>query len=468
MSPRRYRVNLAVALLVAFGGLAAVVATDTAPKLGLELEGGISVILSASGEGAGDEEVLNKTVEIIRQRIDALGVAEPEVARGQDNILVQLPGVENQERALELIGTTAQLTFREVLAQVPRDPPGKRKAPEITAEKGPDANREEVVYPSADNPNRLFRLGPAVVAGGDVTGAEAVVDPTTGADWQVTLDMNEQGSDAWADLTAEQACQRDEGRDDRVAIVLDGEVVASPVMSPEVECGIGIEGGQSVIDVQTEPEAKDLALVLRYGALPITLEPQEINQVSPTLGSDSLEAGLKAGILGLVLVMIYVLIYYRALGLVVWVGLAVFTAVLYTVLAVLGETAGLSLSLAGVAGIIVSIGVTADSYIVAFERLKDEIQAGKTLRASVERGMARAFRTILVADFVTAAAAIILFFLAIGSVRGFALTLGIATLIDVLIAYFFTRSAVHLLSRTRLFSAGRFIGMRAALGVESQ
>jgi preprotein translocase subunit SecD len=208
--------------------------------------------------------------------------------------------------------------------------------------------------------------------------------------------------------------------------------------------------------------------VLRYGSLPITLEPQEINKVSPTLGSDSLEAGLRAGILGLILVMLYVLVYYRALGLVVWMGLAVFTAALYTVFSILGETAGLSLSLAGVAGVIVSIGVTADSYIVAFERLKDEIQAGKTLRASVERGMARAFRTILVADFVTAAAAIILFFLAVGSVRGFALTLGIATLIDVLIAYYFTRSAVHVLSHTRFFTAGRFIGIRAALGAESQ
>ncbi|MGH2693295.1 MAG: protein translocase subunit SecD [Actinomycetota bacterium] len=468
MSARRYKINLVVALLVAFGGLGAVIATDTKPKLGLDLEGGISVILSAAGEGADDEEVLDKTVEIIRQRIDALGVAEPEVARGQDNILIQLPGVENQERALELIGTTAQLTFREVLEQVPREPRGKREAPEITEEKGPEVNREEVVYPSAENPNTLLRLAPAALAGDDVTRAEAVVDATTGANWEVTLDFNSEGAEAWATLTAEQACQRDRGGDDRVAIVLDGEVVTTPVMAREVQCDVGIEGGESVIDVQDEREARDLALVLRYGALPITLEPQEINKVSPTLGSDSLETGLRAGLLGLILVMAYVLVYYRALGLVVWMGLIVFSAVLYTVLSILGETAGLSLSLAGVAGIIVSIGVTADSYIVAFERLKDEIHSGKTLRASVERGMTRAFRTILVADFVTAAAAIILFFLAIGSVRGFALTLGIATLIDVLIAYFFTRSAVQLLSRTQLFSAGRFIGMRAALGVESQ
>jgi preprotein translocase subunit SecD len=159
------------------------------------------------------------------------------------------------------------------------------------------------------------------------------------------------------------------------------------------------------------------------------------------------------------------LVYYRALGLVAWVGLAVFTAILYTLIVWLGEAAGLSLTLAGIAGIIVSVGVTADSYIVAFERLKDEARSGKTMRAAVDRGMERAFRTILVADFVTASAAVILFFLAVGPVRGFALTLGLATLVDVLVAYFYTRSAVVLLARTKLFSEGRFIGMRQALGV---
>jgi protein-export membrane protein SecD len=148
-------------------------------------------------------------------------------------------------------------------------------------------------------------------------------------------------------------------------------------------------------------------------------------------------------------------------------GLAIFTATIYTVMAILGQTAGLALSLAGVAGIIVSIGITADSYIVSFERLKDEVHSGKSMRAAVDRGMARAFRTILVADFVTGAAAVILFFLAVGPVRGFALTLGLATLIDVLIAYFFTRSAVTLLARSKRFTDGRFIGMRQALGVNS-
>ncbi len=206
-------------------------------------------------------------------------------------------------------------------------------------------------------------------------------------------------------------------------------------------------------------------MVLKTGALPITLEQSEVVKVSPTLGRDSLDAGFRAGLLGLALVFVYVLLYYRVLGLIIWLGLAVFTATIYALMSLLGVTAGLSLSLAGIAGVIVSIGVTTDSYIVAFERLKDEIQSGKSMRAAVERGMTRAFKTILVADVVTATAAVILFLLAVGSVRGFALTLGLATIIDVLVAYFFTRSAVHLLIPTKLFSSDGFIGVRQALGV---
>ena len=205
--------------------------------------------------------------------------------------------------------------------------------------------------------------------------------------------------------------------------------------------------------------------MLRYGALPVELSEQEVQKVSPTLGEDSLQAGITAGIIGLVLVLIYLVMYYRALGLVAWLVLAVFAAVLYSAMSILGETAGLSLSLAGVAGVIVSVGVTADSYIVAFERLKDEVREGKSVRAAVERGMSRAFRTILVADFVTGAGAVILFFLAVGPVRGFALTLGLATIIDVLVAYFFTRSAVHVLAGTRAMASGRFFGLKRALGI---
>lgn len=477
MKARRYKVYLALSLLIAFGGLGGAVVAGWAPKQGLDLSGGISIILRAEGEGATDSGVLDQTVSIIRDRIDSLGVAEPEVTRaGTSNILVQLPGLENEEEALQLIGTTAQLTFRQVQEVVPPTTK-KQDLPKVTKLKDSSVNEQEVVYPSGQEGEQgvLYKLAPARLTGEVITQAEAVVDTTTGSNWSVTLDMNDEGSEIWAKFTSELACLRDKGEQTKsqVAIVLDGKVESAAGMQDPssagtgggVECGTGITGGETSINVGNETEAKNLALVLKTGALPITLVQDQVQKVSPTLGADSLNAGLLAGAIGLALVMLYMVVYYRALGLVVWLGLAVFTAAMYTLLAVLGETSGLSLSLAGIAGIIVSIGITSDSYIVAFERLKDEARSGKSMRAAVDKGMQRAFRTILVADTVTGAAAVILFFLAVGPVRGFALTLGLATLIDVLVAFFFTRSAVNLLAATKTFTEGRFLGMRRALGV---
>ena len=473
MNTTRFRVHLILAFLVTFGSLAAVIATKSTPRLGLDLEGGVSVILTATGPGSDNPQVIEQTISIIRRRVDALGVAEPEVASaGTSNILVQLPGIENEEEAVEVIGSTAQLTFRQVKAMYQET---QKRAPEVTEAKGAEVNDETVVYESAQpgEDGVLYELEPAALEGDVVTRAEAVIiDPTTGSDWTVTIDMNDVGSERWAAFTSDLACLRDEGDQVRsqVAIVLDGRVESAAGMEPPsvsggVECGQGIPGGETQIDVGGEREAKNLALVLRTGALPVTLEQSQVQKVSPTLGRDSLQAGLLAGLIGLGLVFIYVLLYYRLLALVIWAGLAIFTAALYSLLAFLGETSGLSLSLAGIAGVIVSIGVTADSYIVAFERLKDEAHAGKSLRAAVERGMVRSFKTILVADFVTGSAAVILFFLAVGPVRGFALTLGLSTMIDVLIAYFFTRPAVNLLARRKWFTDGKFFGLRSALGI---
>lgn len=457
---------LIVGLVVSFGGLGAVVAAGASPKLGLDLEGGISVILQATGEEV-REDVLEQTVNLIRQRIDALGVAEPEVSVFGDNVLIQLPGVEDEEAALELIGTTAQLTFRQV-EEVYR--PNAKKAPEVTEEVDSSVNDQEVVYPDEDG--TLYRLKPANgLTGAIVEDAEAV--PVGANSWTVSIDMNSQGSELWEDFTDNLACLRDKGEaiKSQVAIVLDGKVESAagmedPATSPQggVECGQGISGGETSIDVGDEQEAKDLALVLTTGALPITLERQEVRKVSPTLGRESLETGLTAGVVGLGLVMIYVLIYYRTLGLVIWLGFVEFTALVYTVLALLGEGAGLSLTLAGVAGIIVSIGIAADSFIVAFERLKDEVRSGKSIRAAVQRGSDRAIRTILVADFVTGAAAVILFFLAVGPVRGFALTLGLSTAVDVLLAFFLIRPAMVLLGRTKHLG-GSAVGARESAEV---
>lgn len=465
MKTRRYRIMFIVGLIVSFGGLGGVIAAGASPKLGLDLEGGISVILQATGEDV-QEDVLNETVNLIRDRIDALGVAEPEVSvAGNENVLIQLPGVEDEEAALELIGTTAQLTFRQVEAIYQ---PNDKKAPEITEEADSSVNDKTVVYPAADpQDDTIYELAPANgLTGTIVEDAEAV--PVGGNSWSVSIDMNGQGADLWEDFTNDLACLRDEGEPikSQVAIVLDGKVESAagmqdPATSPGggVECGKGITGGETSIDVGNEKEAKDLALVLTTGALPITLEQQEVRKVSPTLGRESLNTGLLAGAVGLGLVMIYVLLYYRTLGLVIWLGFFQFTALVYTALAILGETAGLSLTLAGVAGIIVSIGIAADSFIVAFERLKDEVRSGKSLRAAVQRGSDRAIKTILVADFVTGAAAFILFFLAVGPVRGFALTLGLSTAVDVLLAFFLIRPAMVLLGRTKHLG-GAAVGAR--------
>lgn len=480
MQKKRYKLYLVMALIVAFGGLGTALATGAAPQLGLDLEGGVSVILTASNPEGVRSDVLDRTVDIIRDRINSIGVAESEVTASGENILIQIPGVKDEQAALEVIGTTAQLTFRQVEEVITPNPNNKKQEiPEITEETGEQVNDEEVIYPSAQEGEEgvLYRLKPAVLTGDIVDEAEAVVDTQTGNQWSVSISMNDEGSAVWADFTDKLACLRDEGEQikSQVAIVLDGEVQSAAGMSDPatagagggVECGQGITGGDTQINTGGQEEAKNLALVLTTGALPLSLEQDEVRTVSPTLGRSSLNAGLLAGAIGLGLVMLYVLAYYRALGLVVWLGLAVFTALFYSIMSFLGETVGLALTLAGVAGVIVSIGITADSYIVAFERLKDEIRTGKSLRAAVERGMQRAFKTILVADFVTGSAAVILFYLAVGPVKGFALTLGLATLTDVFVAYFFTRSAVNLLARSPRFTDGKIFGLKQALGVRS-
>lgn len=488
MRHTRYKRLLIAGLILALGGLGTVFFIDAKPRLGLDLEGGISVILTATDEEV-PSDVLQRTVGLIRQRIDALGVAEPEVsAAGDRNILVQLPGVEDEEEALEVIGTTAQLTFRQVEEVI--DPQSQQDqddetnqddengrgnrgdeegdTPEVTEEVDSSVNDQEVVYPFADDPETLYRLAPARLTGEVVTRAEAVVDVTTGSNWSVSIQMSGEGAEEWAEFTGELACLRDEGEQvkSQMAIVLDGRVESAAGMrSPQeagasgggVECDIGITGGETQIDIGEEEEAKNLALVLRTGALPLTLEQSEVRKVSPTLGKESLRTGLGAGAVGLALVMLYMLVYYRALGLVVWLGFLQFTALVYVILALLGEYAGLALTLAGVAGIIVSVGIAADSFIVAFERLKDEVRSGKSVRAAVERGSSRALRTILIADFTTGAAALILFVLAVGPVRGFALTLGIATAVDVFLAFFLIRPAMVLLGKSKHL-AGAAVG----------
>ncbi len=473
MNRGRLIASLTAVAVVVTAVLVWVVALRARPRLGLDLRGGISVILSPEtrGDKQVDDEVLNQTIEVIRSRVDALGVAEPEIARQGDDVLVQLPGLEDRERALEIIGRTAKLTFRPVLETYP---PGSEQyakvGPDCAKERRPEqpiADEQEAVLCGAPEeeeaagalaPPPKYKVGPAPLSGDAIRDARAVQAQTgQGAltnEFEVSLILNRQGADKFAKITGDLACKRDQGDPGggQLAIVLDEIVQSAPTMSPGVQCAVGITGGEARITVGGEQEAaRDLALVLRAGALPVTLKPSTAFNVSPTLGAESLRAGIIAGLIGLALVAVWLTFFYRTLGLVAVGSLTVFGIGIVGIVTALG-TVGFTLTLAGIAGIIVSIGIAADSSILYFERIRDELETGKTVRSSVLRAFPPAFRTNLTGNTVTIAAAIILYFLAVGPVRGFAFTLGTSTALDIVILYFFTRPAVQLLGAGRLLT----------------
>jgi preprotein translocase subunit SecD len=298
-----------------------------------------------------------------------------------------------------------------------------------------------------------YLLAPAAVVGTDLSGADAGLEQTGGQGggttgrWLVQLTFNSDGAKKFADVTTKLSQQP--SPTNQFAIVLDGQVVSAPQVNEP------IPGGNAQITGNfNQTDATSLANVLKYGALPLSFQPGDVQEISPTLGSDQLSAGLLAGAIGLLLVVLYSLLYYRGLGLVSIFSLVVSAVITYGIVVLLGERIGFRLSLAGVAGLIVAIGITADSFIVYFERLRDELREGRTLRVAVESGWQRARRTILAADFVSFLAAVVLYVLSVGSVRGFAFTLGLTTLIDVLVVFLFTKPLVTLMTRTKFFRDG--------------
>ena len=443
-------ISILVMVVVAWGGLAAVYATDTTPKLGLDLAGGTSVILRAPSGTSSDQ--LDQAVNVMRKRIEALGnVQEPVIqVAGNNNIVVQLPGVTDRERALEAIGSTGQLSFRPVINDGVLGPVGEPIDP------SDDDPTQPAILGNSDPLEGPLQVNGAFAVGADIADAAAVF---TGFEWVVSLDFTRVGDDKFAAATREAASFPIGDPRRRFAIVLDGTVVSAPQVSAEVSPTVGITGGAQITlggAENPEQEARDLEIVLKFGALPIVLEREQVQFVSASLGRDSLNAGLVAGFGGLALVAVAMMFYYRILGLVTVLGLSIFGSLVVGAYSVLGASQGLTLTLAGVAGIIVSVGITSDSYIVYFERIKEEIRHGRTVEDAVIEGFSRAFRTILTADTVSFTGAILLWFLAIGPVKGFALALGLATLIDVFVAYFFTRNAVALLVGSRLGDGGAF------------
>ncbi len=481
MNPRKKNALALLIMLFMVGAIwGTVVLADLKPKLGLDLQGGLAVVLTP--KTAASEETIEQAVEIIRRRVDDLGVAEPDIAREGENIIVQLSGVKSPEKALDVIGRTAELQMRAVKQEIP---PG---APNYATTK-PDCDDADAIAAQTDPAREVIlcarranattkkdlpksqwpklQLAAASLVGRDVSGADAQFDPNTTAGWTVDLKLSSGGSKKFEKITGELACGQGSLR--QLAIALDQVVESHPQMSEEVKCKEGIRGGTAVITgTFSEDEAKDLAAVLKYGALPVALEPSTTTRVSPTLGRDTLNTGLIAGSIGLGIVLLYVLVFYRVLGILIWIGMAVFSALVLGVVIILGETAGFSLTLAGIAGLIVSVGIAADSFIVYFERLKDEINQGRTPRAAVDRAWASARRTIIAADLVTALAAIVLYVLAVGSVRGFALMLGLATLLDIFISFWLMHPGVWFLAQTRLFSGSKRLGLARVAGVHAE
>jgi len=443
---RRLVLPLLATVLIAVGAMAAVVITKTSPQLGLDLQGGAAVVLRPQTKVP--SSVLNQSIRIIRSRVDALGVAEPEISSQGDNIIVQLPGVKDATRALEVVGQTAELRFRPVLA--PNAPAGPEGEAKITPREEDKPEAQVILPGTKDEKDVRYVLGPSELTGRAVKDAKAEVEQGTG-EWTVGFTLTDTGSKEFDALAARNLSKQ-------VAIVLDGVVQSAPTIQRAEFKGSGEITGNF-----TEREAKDLALVLRFGALPVELKPETVQTVSASLGRDSLKAGVGAGLAGLALVLVYMILYYRALGIVVVFGLGVSGMLMWAIVSFLGQVQGLALTLAGAVGIIVSVGVTVDSYVVYFERLKDEVRSGKTIRSSVDRGFSRAYRTILVADFASLIGAGLLYWLAVGSVRGFAFFLGLSTMLDMVIAYCFTRPMVVLLGRNRLFTEARWLGVARGL-----
>jgi preprotein translocase subunit SecD len=519
---RRQR-NLLISVLavvaISLGSFAAVFSAKWSPKLGLDLAGGLAVVYQTQHKVSQSE--LQETVNILNNRVNGLGVSGAQVATsGTDEVSVSIPGVSNAAAVLATIGQTAQLYFRPVLCETTSTAflrqvvtPTKKNTKPGTATSGnaplptcaastattaanldvstsnPNGNAvspdeqfsliTNTTTEAKNYPNRTvllpqiapngtasttaprYVMGPEQMTGHAIGSAQAQQDQT-GA-WVVNYTLAGSANSALWDKVAQENFHA------LLGIELDGNVYSAPLIQPG-QATFSSFGGQGEISGNlTQANADQLAQAMQFGSLPVTLKQLTTQTVSPTLGKSALLAGLSAGVAGLALVLLYVLVYYRGLGLVVISGLALTAALLWAIISSLGHTSfSPSFDLAGITGLIVSIGITVDSYIVYFERLKDETRSGRSVRTSVDRGFKSAWRTVWAADFVSLLAAIVLYVVAVGDVKGFAFFLGLSTILDMFVTWFYTRPLVILLGRSdRLTKAGRF-GIARGLAVQPQ
>ena len=490
---------LGVIVVVLLGTLTAGVLLSNAtwlPKLALDLEGGTQIILSPQVQNGQSvqQEQLDQAVSIIRQRIDASGVSEAQIStEGSRNIVVSLPGKPDQA-TLDRVKSSARLDFRPVLVAggptnevvgadgkstpAPTPAPGLQSTPSSKPTNGSDlawitpklqaefnaydckANAKKATSAAptdqplitCDDQNTVkYLLGPVEVKGQDISDANAgLVQSSQGVttgQWAVNIVFNGAGTKAFADVTTRLVALKD--AQNQFAIVLDGKVISAPTTQAAIT-----DGKPQITGNFTETTAKALADQLKFGALPFSFKVQSQDTISATLGTSQLLSGLIAGLIGLILVAIYTFFQYRLLGLVTIFSLVVAGALSWLTISLLSWHYDYRLSLAGVAGLIVAIGFTADSFIVYFERIRDELRDGRGLESAVEAGWARARRTIYASKATNLLAAVVLYVLAAANVRGFAFTLGLTTIIDVIVVLLFTHPTLQLLARTRFFSSG--------------
>ncbi|MEV4174315.1 protein translocase subunit SecD [Nonomuraea sp. NPDC049709] len=392
-----------------------------APRLGLDLRGGTQLVFETKDSPTveADAAATDRALNVLRQRADALGVVDPTLVRsGERRIIVELPGVLDPRQAAEVIGRTAQLAFRPVLGAAE---PGDRSA-------------------FRDENGGLLKLGPAAITGDGVSDAAERSDPQRGPGWWVSIDFREDG--AWQRLTGEAACQPPDDPRRRVAIVLDKEIISSPPLDPSVPCRTGIPGGSADITGSfTHEEARDLAVLIKGGALPVPLQLVEQRTVGPTLGAAAIDASARAAVAGLVLTAVFIVAVYRLAGLLSALALACYGLISYAALVAMGAT----FTLPGLAGFVLAIGMAIDANVLVFERAREEYQQAprRGLRAALDRGFRNAWSAIADSNVTTLIAAGLLFWLASGPVKGFGVTLAVGVLASLVSALLITRVLVQ-------------------------
>ena len=463
--------------------------TDGTPLLALDLEGGTQMVLSpetSTGEDVTSEQ-MGQAVEIIRQRVDGTGVSEAEInTQGDNNVVVSMPGSPD-EQTRELIQASANMEFRSVITQGPftavpeeeRVDVSEIPEPDATPEHGSDPNwitpelfdefqrhdctaedagqvrdnlpTDEAIVACDFDMGAKYILGPVEISGDQIDSADHGMAATpTGVSanqWVVNIVFEDEGAEAFREVT--QRLTGMSAPQNQFAILLDGQIVSAPASQAVIT-----DGRAQISGNFDEQRAAQLAEQLEYGALPISFEVESEQQISATLGQDQLFWGLIAGLIGLALVAIYQFFQYRALGLVTLTSIVIMGVLTYLAIVLLGWSDNYRLSLAGIAGIIVSIGLTADSFIVYFERIKDEMRNGRPFESAVNYGWDRAKRTITVSKLVNILASVVLFFVAVGNVRGFAFTLGLTSIADLIVVFLFTHPVMQLLAKTRFFASG--------------